>query len=195
MADEKKTAPTDPKKESEQDRRGISASKTVEPNAPDVSTTEAENVKVIVPPGTVPSSMQAGPSAPHPASDRPDLVIGSPEVEEAKARALVAEAARLPEAEIAIASNKGKAVGEPIQCIAKRKFFDERGATIKPGAVYYYQPREGKTFPWTVLEPVNKSQASAAKKEWEKSREEKQAVADEKSRRREALAELARERL
>lgn len=85
----------------------------------------------------------------------------------------------------------GTPVGAPVECIVKKKFFDENSALVPVGKTYYYQRRKGKAFPYDVLEPVNKSHASAAKREFLDRREEKEDLLRNKRKRRAAFARLA----
>jgi hypothetical protein len=161
------------------------------PGAPKVEATKpAENVKVVAPAGTVPTSMQASvPTPPHPSSDLPDKSGDTKEVSEARARA----EEELEEDGPVVASNRGKSIGDPIQCIVKKRFFDERQALIREGSTYYFQRREGETFPYKVLEPVSKAVAASVRKEYEKAQADKAETASERKRRREAFARMAAE--
>jgi hypothetical protein len=156
------------------------------------ATKPAENVKVVAQAGTVPPSMQAdGPSPPHPSSDKPDPTAASEEVRKAQARLAEAEADEDPKR--IQPSNIGEPEGEPIQCIVKKRFFDERQATIREGSTYYYQRRKGMTFPYEILEPVSKSVASAVRKEYEEKRAWKDETLRQRQQRREAFARMAAE--
>lgn len=157
------------------------------PAAKPVAETEAENVKVVVPKGTVPTSMQAGPSLPHPSSDEPPVANYDEEQQDALIRSQGFDP-DAPEDGATPEDNVGEPEGSPIECIARRKFFDERNAVVKAGAIYYYQPRKGKPFPWSVLEPVNKGKAKALKKEWDESQAKKE---ERKAARRKASDNLA----
>lgn len=160
--------------------------------APAVSASEATNPKVVAPAGTVPSSMQApGPSLPHPSSDKPTPLNDTPEMAEARARADAAVEAE--DFGDSAPKNVGKPKGAPIQCIAKRKFFDERGALIRAGATYWYQRREGARFPIEVLEPVDKSLAVSLRKEAQEKSEEKARQQELRRKRREAFSRMALE--
>lgn len=97
-------------------------------------------------------------------------------VEEAKARAL-----DIPDEDEDLGpSNIGDPIGEPVQCIVKRKFLSERGETVKPGTTFYYQEREGHVWP-DYLEPVSKAKASAVRKELAAYRAEKDELSRKKA--------------
>lgn len=161
-------------------------------NAPAVATSEATNPKVVAQAGTVPPSMQApGPSLPHPSSDKPTSINDTPEMAAARARADAAiEAEDFGDSN---PTNVGEPVGTPIQCIAKRKFFDERGALIRAGATYWYQRRKDTRFPIEVLEPVDKSLATSLRKEARAKADEKAEAMAQRRERRAAFARMAAE--
>lgn len=160
--------------------------KTTAPAAPakgPVSETPEQNPKVVAQAGTVPPSMQApGPSLPHPSVDDPARTPSDdPKVEEAKARALNPDSDE-PFDLKARATNIGEPYGDPIQCIARRKFIGERGETVKPGATYYYTRR--KDMPWPdYLEPVSKAVASKVRQELADRQSQK---ADQRAKKRDA---------
>lgn len=137
--------------------------KTATPTPGPVAKTEAENPKVVAP-------------------AKPDPTPGTKEEEEAKVRAL-----DLPGEEASAASNIGTPVGEPVQCIVKRKFISERGETVKPGMTFYYQERKGQVWP-DYLEPVSKAKAAAVKKDLDDRRAEKEEVRAKKAQAREFFA-------
>lgn len=207
MADEK-----DPKTASEKDNRGISASKEVDPNAKptpaaesksaaEISGTpkdESENPKILAPAGTVPTAAAApGPSLPHPSVDFGKDLNPTKPVAEAQVRAL--EGLDESDTEVTGPKNIGEVKGDPIQCIARKKFFDARGATIKAGATYYYQPRinpaTGELFPFPieVLEPVNKTVAQRARKDQRERLAKAQEDRAARLKRREAFDRMAAE--
>ena len=160
------------------------------PAAGTVAQTPADNPKVVAQKGTVPPSMAApGPSLPHPSEDKPDPVSDDPKVEDAKAR--IAEEAEEDRANNRVATNLGGPVGDPIQCIVKKKFVAPNGAVIKPGATHYFQRLEGQTFPYDVLEPVNKSMASGLRKEFLDKRDARIADQEDARKAREAISNLA----
>lgn len=131
---------------------------------------EGDNPKVAAPAGTVPSSMQ-GATIPHPSTDTPDTSNDSKEEAEARIRALELDD---EDEDLPAGSTLGEPVGDPVQCIVKQKFFDERGALVKAGATYFYQERRGKRFPAKVLEPVSKAKAAAVRKEQRAYEEDKE---------------------
>lgn len=103
------------------------------------------------------------PTPPHPSTDLPDKSRDTKEVAEARGRAEAANAASTENTP----TNLGKLIGDPIQCIVKKRFYDERGATVREGATYWFQLREGQNFPYDVLEPVDKTLASKYRKAFE----------------------------
>lgn len=82
---------------------------------------------------------------------------------------------------------------EPIQCIAKRDFFDERGALVKAGETYFYQEKNNEVFPYPNLEPVSKAKASALKKEYGDYVRDRDDTLKQRQKRRDAFARLADE--
>ena len=80
---------------------------------------------------------------------------------------------------------------EVIQCIVKKKFVAPNGAVIKPGATFHFQRLEGQTFPYDVLEPVNKSMASGLRKEFLDKRDARIADQEDARKAREAISNLA----
>lgn len=158
--------------------------------APKVAQTPADNPKVVAQENTVPPSMQApGPSLPHPSTGEPDPVSDDPKVEEAKAR--IAEQEEEDFISGKTATNIGKKVGDPIQCIVKKKFQAPNGEVLNTGAMHYFQRFEGQTFPYDVLEPVNKSMASGLRKEFLDKRKARVDRQEKERQRREALADAA----
>ena len=160
--------------------------------------TEAENPKIIAPRHTLPTAAQTdGPSLPHPSTDTPPPPATKEEAEAlARAKGVEADDPKTGDPRVDLyygATNVGEPVGDPIQCIVKKKFLDERGALHKPGAVYFFQRREDQTFPADVLEPVNKSVATAVKKEFAEHQAERREEKDLARRRRDAFARLALE--
>ena len=158
--------------------------------APAVSPAEATNPKFAAQPGTLPPSMQ-GVSLPHPSTDKPAPALDTPEMAKARARADAAVAAE--DLGDNAPTNVGKPVGEPVQCIAKRKFYDERGALIRAGATYYYQRREGTPFPIRTLEPVSQALAKSLRTEARDAEEAKISRMQTRQERRDAFARLAAE--
>lgn len=159
--------------------------------------TPAENPKVLAPKGTVPDAIAApGPSLPHPSVDFGKEI--KPDAATAKAQD---RAADFPsdEAREAIAEEDRSKRGEPIKTIVRRKFFDERGALMKPGATYYYYPRvnpengEAERFPIEVLEPVDEGLAKQLRGETKKRDTAKENAIKERDARRAALAKVALE--
>lgn len=154
-----------------------------------VAKTPEENPKVVAPAGTVPTAMAApGPSLPHPSTDKPDPTSPTAEVAAAKARAAGSDPDENMERTTPV--NIGEPYGEPIQCIARRKFQGERGETVRAGAVYWYTRRKNVVWP-DYLEPVNKAVATKVKKEIADYREDRQNRLDEKRKARETLARMA----
>lgn len=147
------------------------AQKTVDKGvAPAVSPTEATNVKVSVQAGTVPPSMQApGPNPPHPSSEAPDKSADTPEVADARARAEGAD----DEPERRAATNIPAPIGDKVQTIVKKIFFDAEGRTVKPGATYWYQPLKGQVPPFDIMEPVDKTVASKWRRAFEEARQDR----------------------
>lgn len=154
----------------------MAETKTTTPGT--VAKTPEENPKVVAPAGTVPTAMQApgASTLPHPSEDKPDPTPGTKEEEEAKVRALDLPGENGPIS----ASNIGDPIGEPVQCIVKRKFLSERGETVKPGMTFFYQERKGQIWP-DYLEPVSKAKAAAVRKEAAERKADKEALRAKKA--------------
>lgn len=87
----------------------------------------------------------------------------------------------------------GTPIGEPVECIVKKKFFDDRSALVQAGKTYYYQHRAGRPFPYAVLEPKNRAHAKAVKASYEEAQRRKAEAQAEKRKRRAAFGRLAAE--
>lgn len=120
-----------------------------------------DNPKIVAPAGTVPTAAAAeGPSPPHPASDKPDITRDTPAM--AAARGRIAEQQLPPDRRV---EGPVPFTSGPIQCIAKKKFYDKRNALIQPGATYNFFLEDGEDFPYDLLEPVDEGMAEKLRKE------------------------------
>lgn len=153
--------------------------------------TAAENPKIVAPKGTIPTAAQAdGPSLPHPSEDKPDPVLDDDALNDAKARALAPEDDE--DVDIESIGNLGEPVGPKIKTIVRKKFYSEEGRVEEPGKVYYFQLREGQTFPSDVLEPVDVKTANKFRKAFRAKQDDRREREVLKAERREEILGVAR---
>lgn len=135
-----------------------------------------ENVKVVVPTSAkIPESMQAsGPSPQHPSVDAP-TPTSDPAIQAARDRAQAETEDDLEneDDDLDAVSNIPPPVGKPIQTVVKKKFYSEEGQVVVPGKTYYFQLREGQTFPSDVLEPVDPKLSSKFRREFKRRKQER----------------------
>lgn len=92
----------------------------------------------------------------------------------------------------------GASVGEPVECLVKKDFYDSRGAYVRAGERYYWTPQKlpnGKleAFPFPILEPINKATAKAKAKEYQDHLDEVSSESKARQQRVDAFRKLADE--
>lgn len=85
-------------------------------------------------------------------------------------------------------TNTPKSRGTPIESVVVKKHYNEKGALIETGSTIYYQPLEGKPYPWPLMRPVDNSLNDKLQGEYDDAMEEKRA----EMRKRSSTDELVR---